>query len=215
MKHILLLAFTCILQLTLLSQSIERDFKYNNAIKLSPFNLGQSEFQASYEYYFAKRKSSIIVSPSVFLRETQESSMVGYQAMLQYRVYLTHVNKDEGHTFLGMYNYGFYAGLYGLYFDYLEDYTRGYWSDATQEYIIDDFEKSAQSVEGGAILGLQVDITSRILLDFYVGGGIRKSDSTDTYIDRVADESYSTMGVFDPAYTGVKPTVGFQIGILF
>lgn len=215
MKNLLFIMVFGFLQLGLFGQTTTVDFEYKNAIKLSPFNLAQSEFQASYEHYLGNRRSSISLYPSVFLRESQETSMEGWQAMLQYRFYLTHVNRDEGHTFLGLYNYGFYAGMYGLYFDYSEDYSRGYWSNATNEYIVDDFQKSAQSFEGGAMIGLQTDITKRILFDFYVGGGIRKSDSLDTYQDVMEQGIYDTDSVFDPGYTGVKPKVGLQLGILF
>lgn len=215
MKNLLFIAVVSFFQLGLYAQSTTVDFEYKDAIKLSPFNLGQSEFQASYEHYFGNRRSSVSLYPSIFLRESKDTSMEGWQAMLQYRFYLTHVNKDEGHTFLGLYNYGFYAGLYGLYFDYAEDYTRGYWSNTTNDYVVDDFQKSAQSMEGGAMIGLQTDITKRILLDFYVGGGIRKSDSIDTYQEVDEQVDYNTESVFDPGYTGVKPKVGLQLGILF
>jgi len=197
------------------AQNTDVDFQYTKAIKLSPFNLGQSEFQAAYEQYFNSRKSSISLYPSIYLRETQDESLSGWQAMVQYRFYLTHFNKDERKTFLNLYNYGFYAGLYGLYFDYSEDYLRGYWSNGQQDYITSEFTRSSESVEGGAMIGLQVDITKRILVDFYIGGGVRFSESFDTFNDVLEEPNYESFGVFNPAYTGVKPKVGLQLGILF
>lgn len=218
MKQILTILIICTYHIqSLQSQTIVPvEFEYNNAIKFSPFNLGQSEFQAAYEHFFGNRRSSVSIYPSIFLREVQDNQMQGWQAMLQYRFYLSHINKEERHTFLKLYNYGFYAGLYGLYFDYSEDYRDGYWSNTTNEYMIGDFTQSAQSVEGGAMIGLQIDITKRILLDFYVGGGIRKSAAIDTFYDTQEDENYyDSYGVLDPGYTGVKPKIGLQIGVSF
>ena len=209
------LVFLFHLSIGMSAQSTAALFHYTNALKLSPFNLGQSELQASYEHYFNDRKMSISISPSIFLKETQDVSLSGLQVMMQYRFYLTHFNKDERNTFLNVYNYGFYTGFYGLYFDYSEDYQQGYWSNSGQEYIFSEFTRSSESIEGGALIGVQIDITKRILIDFYMGGGVRFSDSLDTYFDIVEEQYNVSESVFDPGYTGVKPKVGFQLGILF
>lgn len=185
---------------------------YNqNAIKISPFEFGRAEFQLHYERYFNNRKSSITVAPSIFLRDNANEKANGWQLMSQYRFYLTHYNGEADRIFLGLYNVGFYTGLYGLYLDYSEDFVSGQYDPISSEYIMSTYNKTVNSFEAGPLLGVQIDITKRILIDFFVGGGIRWSDYTNSYTDEI--ENYGSFGVFDTEYTGVKPKLGFTIGI--
>ena len=182
-----------------------------NAIKISPFEFGRAEFQLSYERYFNNRKSSISIVPSIFLRDNEAEKASGWQLMSQYRFYLTHYNGEADRIFLGLYNVGFYTGIYGLYLDYSEDFVQGYYDPLTSEYEMQTYNKTVNSFEAGPLLGVQIDITKRILIDFFVGGGIRWSDYTNSYTDEI--ENYGSFGVFDAEYTGVKPKLGFAIGI--
>jgi len=215
MKKLILSIFTVCLILTNVSgQETSNHFSKKNAVKLNPIRVATSEFQIVYERYLNDRNTSFIIAPSIILRETNDEVVEGWQMMAQYRFYLTHLRKDQRHNFLNVYNYGFYAGLYGLYLDYNEKYTRWFWDYNTNENISAEFKKDVQSYEGGALLGIQIDITKRILVDFYIGGGIRKSERTDTYI--VFEPDYnSSYGIFNPSYTGVKPKIGLMIGITF
>jgi len=142
---------------------------------------------------------------------------IGYQMMAQYRFYLTHFNKEErGNNFLGMENYGFYSGLYGLFLDYHSDYNRDYYEPEQDAYLRKEFEKNIYAIEGGVLLGVQVDITKRILVDLYVGGGVRYTQVDDTFDEyRNEDGWYDTYSIFDPEYKGVKPVGGFLLGFLF
>ncbi len=219
MKNIFLVIL-CIILIGITSESFGQEstsnvFEYNNVLKFSPFNMGQSELQVSYERYFLDRKYSIILFPSIYLRQTVDNNLTGFQIMGQYRFYLTHYNKLIRKNFLGLFNYGFYGGPYLLYFDYNEEYESGYWSNTLGEYISGTFTKASQSVEGGVLIGLQADITPRITTDFYIGGGVRKTESSDTFQEVNEDPYYQDYSVFDPAFSGVKPKIGFQIGITF
>lgn len=199
-----------------ISQSSAEQFPFKNALKISPFGFGNSEFQMSYERYFGEnRRSCLMLAPSIILKESNDITKEGWQAMAQYRFFLTHFNKQAQHTFLGVYNYGFYAGLYGQYGSYGEDYQRGYYDPATTNYLTGKFRKEVDAVEGGALLGLQADITKRIVIDFYVGGGIKHANFSDTYLDQYNPEYTDSYGVFDPEYSGVKPKIGFLIGFTF
>lgn len=192
----------------------ESHFSKMNVIKLSPVELGKSKYKLSYERYFGERKSSIVVSPAILLKEGGQESKSGLELSGEYRFYLTHIRKDRKKTFLGLYNIGFYTGLYGLYQDYEEDYVAGYYNPENDQYTMSTFNKTSSSFEGGTMVGVQIDITQRILFDFFVGGGIRKSDYTDSY-DGADDYYNNNFDVFDPAFTGVKPKIGFMIGITF
>lgn len=200
----------------LLAQDMSQPrFDKKNALKISPIEFGNAEFQLSYERYFGDRSSSIQIMPSFILEENGDESREGFQAMLQYRFFLSHLNKDEGKTFWGLQNFGFYAGAYGLYFYQNED-RLVYWYDPMNpgdNY--DNFNKEITAGEGGAIIGMQVDVTERIIIDFYVGGGIRYTDIVDEYIPNENTPYYEYYDVFDPEYKGVKPRLGLQIGITF
>lgn len=200
---------------TYAQENTEPFFK-QNALKISPVEFGKAEFQLTYERYFNDRSSSLSIMPSIILEDSFNESQEGYQLMAQYRFFLTHLRKDQGKSVFGFHNIGFYAGVYGLALDYQKDYMAGYWDDFTMDYIENEYTHDQTSYEGGAIIGLQIDISNRILLDMYIGGGIRKTDATDTIDDDPnIDMYYRDYNVFDREYNGVKPRLGLQLGILF
>jgi hypothetical protein len=211
-----LLALTFI-GINLYAQEASSHFDKKNALKISPIEFGKAEFQATYERYFNERSSSISIMPSIILKDSYSESQEGYQIMVQYRFYLSHLRKDEGNSIFGMHNLGFYAGFYGLALDYSKDYEQGYYNNTTMDYEMDQFTRSQTTYEGGALIGLQMDITKRIILDMYVGGGIRRTNLTDTIEDNpnYTDNYYYYFDVFDREYNGVKPRLGLQLGILF
>lgn len=192
-------------------------FANQNALKFSPFALGNATFQVSYERFFSNRKSSLLIAPSVIIKETNDQSKTGWEMMSQYRYFLTHTRKDQQKTFLGVHNYGFYTGVYGLFFVSTEDYQVNYWDNTDGSQKNEMATKEVDAIEGGVLLGIQVDITPRILIDFFVGGGIRNTDVMDSFLDDnpPTDYYYNDYGVFDPEYKGVKPKLGLLIGITF
>lgn len=213
MKSILTL-LSIILPLLCVSQSTH--FDQRNALKISPVEFGNAQFEMSYERYFGDRSSSLILAPSIFLKEDARESKEGYQLAAQYRVYLSHIRSDQRAVFMGLYNVGFYAGVYAQYLDYKEDYQYSYWDNDLGESKTTDVTKKVSATEGGALLGVQFDITNKILIDFYIGGGVRYSDYTNTRDEIVSpDEYYDDVSVFDPEYKGVKPKIGFQLGFMF
>jgi len=210
--YLLLLIF---LPLTAFAQSV--DYEYENVLKINPVSFATSEIQIHYERYLKNRKSSFVVAPSLILRRTDEESADGAQILAQWRYYVSQFNKEDGKNFLGIYNYGFYAGLYSLGHTFQEQYKMSRWNQETQEQVEKTFERNSSSIEFGPMMGLQIDFTKRIVLDFYFGGGVRYSDFTDSIDEDPDFENYSSFdeGVFAMAYTGVKPKLGLSIGINF
>lgn len=191
-------------------------FGHQNALKISPIEFAQSRFQITYERYLNDRSSSFLIMPTVTLKDNSVESKKGVEGMFQYRFFLSHLKKGQNKT-LGMSNIGFFTGPYALGMIYNEEYQRGYYFEARDEYIMGEFEKDVSGAEIGAIIGVQFDITPKLLLDFYVGGGIRYTDVTDSF-DEVApnDRNYrESYDVFDQEYTGVKPKLGLQLGFAF
>lgn len=213
MKKIILLVLVSI-PAFLWSQS--EQFAYKNALKISPVEFGKAEFQVAYERYFGDRSTSLTIMPSITLKENNNETIEGFQIGAQYRIFLSHLRSDEKRVFLGLHNIGLYTGVYSQYQDYKNTYNFSWWDMDTSSEMNGEFTKDLTSIEGGAIIGVQVDITQRILLDFYVGGGVRYTDLTDSK-EGVVDENYfyEEYGVFDPEYKGVKPRIGFQLGVFF
>ena len=59
-----------------------------------------------------------------------------------------------------------------------------------ENHLLRKFTKDITAVEGGALIGVQIDITKRIFLDFFVGGGIRYTDFADTKDGVIGIEDY-------------------------
>jgi len=188
-------------------------FEKNNALKINPFAFGQAEFRIAYEHFFKNRQSSISLIPSYTLREAATEDVKGWQIMSQYKFYLTHLNKDERKNFLSVYNYGFYCGVYGLFNHLTSDYERTYWIPDSGDSVTDRYQMEVDAFEGGALVGLQTDITKRIVFDFYVGGGLRDGKMIDTFDAVESHDYYNDQSVFNPTYKGVRPRIGFQLGV--
>jgi len=207
-KIVALLTWVIFSTITLFSQSSNENI---HALSINPIDFGRSEFQLSYELKHNNNKNSIVLLPSIILKENSNNSSNGYQVMAQYRFYLSNLNKKDAKTFLNVYNYGFYANVYSLYLNFDEKFTQGVYDNNTGQYQNKTYTRDIQAGEGGAMLGIRVDITKRIILDFSLGGGIRKSDVIDEYHE---DQEFITeYSVFDRAYTGVKPKSILTLGI--
>jgi len=213
MKSIIL---SILIIIPFISYSQSEHFAQRNSIRTSPFEFGKAEFQLGYEYYWPDRKSSIIILPSIVLKDSPQEVKEGLMLETQYRFYISHLRSDERHVLLGFHNIGFYTGIYGRYTNYKEEYDYTWWNNQDQTSTTQRFEKKVTAGEGGILIGFQMDITKRILIDFFIGGGIRYPRNIDTKTDIISPgDYYNEVSVFDMDYKGVKPKVGFQLGFMF
>lgn len=189
------------------------NFEYNQSIKFHPSALAMSGYQLSYERYLNNRKRSFVVSPTLLFKEGSQESRSGIELMGQYRFYLSHLNRDEERTFWGIYNFGFYSGVYGLGYYLDETYTRWIYNPDNFENEMNSYDLDVQSFEIGTLLGIQIDFTKRIVLDVSVGGGIRKSKVEDSFVYGEGGYEFQEYSSFDPSYTGVKAKFGLSLGI--
>jgi len=190
-----------------------QNVQYKNVLKISPVQFANSTFEVNYERYFKEKRHSVVISPALLLKQNNPESLIGFKGNLQYRYYFTHLHKDTHKTWIFS-NLAFYGGSYVQALTAKEEYWGSY-SNENYEYITDIFEKDINSIEGGVLLGMQIDIIPRLALDFYFGGGIKYADVEDTittYLDPNRVESY---GVLDREYTGVLPKGGLQLGFNF
>lgn len=202
---------------SLCSQNLETPPAFRNSLKLNPFTFIDSEFQMHYEYRTANGKNSISLFPSLILKNDGEASKEGVGVGMMFRFYLSeYIKAPNSNTFLGLRSYSFYSGVFGHYLLYKEDYRVNIWDEGVQESRWDDHNKDINAMEGGAVVGVAIGITKRIIADFFVGGGIRKANVEDTFdTDEYPDYYNERVGLFAPEYTGVKPKIGFLLGLTF
>jgi len=205
----LAVCFVCFCSLTINGQN--KQFK--NSIKISPVQFANSTFELNYERFFNDKKQSIVISPALLLRETNPESLLGFKGNVQYRYYFTHLHESNNKTWF-LSNIGFYAGAYAQYLKAQEEYFGSY-SD-NFDYHTDLFEKNISSVEGGVLLGIQIDIIPRFALDFNFGGGVKYADIEDTITPYLnPNDHYNSYGVLDREFTGVVPRGSLQLGFNF
>ncbi len=201
---------------TLQAQTEDKQYPYKNSLRISPFQFANSAFQLNYERYFNDRRSSILLSPALLLRENGNESLLGFKGLVQYRFYLSHLKKGINKTW-GFYNVGFYFGGYSQFIYANEEYFGAYYNNNNGEYYEGIYEKDVVSIEGGVMTGIQIDIFPRLIVDVFVGGGVKYADITDEIEKYVPETNIyrETYGVLDREYTGVNPKGGFQIGFNF
>lgn len=190
-----------------IAQASDSKEAYNQVLKLSPFEFGRSQFQVGYERYFNNKTRSVVFMPSFILKRNNNHNSDGAELGLQYRMYLS---QNDGGIF---HRIGYYSGFYGFGMVLREEYQLFNYAPNNPNGTPYTATNDVKSLEGGVLLGIQIDITKRIVLDFFAGGGVRYSNVVD---QRAQQESYySNYGVFDREYTGIKPRVGFQLGVTF
>lgn len=167
---------------------------YKNIIRTSVSQFTLSTFQLSYER-FLKPTTSVYISPSFhFIDRTYEQSW-GTRIEFQYRYY-AFVNQRE------MSSARIYFAPY-LYDQYMfEEYNIYDYSSSLENNISDYY--NVMSV--GILAGLSYSFAGRINADIYIGGGLRKASGVDDHTDTE---------LFQPAFSGITPRLGFELGFWF
>lgn len=185
---------------------------YKNALRISPVQFANSTFEVNYERYFNDKKHGVVISPAFLLKQNTPESLIGFKGNVQYRFYFAHLHKDTHKTWIFS-NLAFYGGSYAQYLTAKEEYWGSYNND--YNYVSDIFEKDINSIEGGILLGIQMDLIPRLTLDFNFGGGIKYADVEDSITPFLKEERNYSYGVLDREYTGVVPTGALQLGFNF
>jgi hypothetical protein len=189
------------------ARPVEKYAPVKNIIKISPFHFAEGTFLMSYERMLGGQKSSIMLSAGLHSRTgnnyTSGASTpeFGFQEDLQYRLYVI-PPQDISRNGQGFWFFkGFYAGPY-LSHRYLQRSVQ-VWDWILQQNV-NESEK-LNEVAGGVVMGLQFALGNKFFVDFYTGGGIKRS------FGEIRQTQY--IPVTQPGYNGVYPKIGFQIGI--
>jgi len=183
----------------------------NNALKISPIELSNSEFQLSYERFFNNKQLSIIFTPTLILKDNFDRNLEGYQGNIQFRFYIKHFKTNQGQTL-----FGFYGATYGQYLYSTEVHSRIMDDPSYGEGETEDFHKDVKALESGALVGVQMNVTQTIVIDLTFGLGVRKAYTQEDNITMLSDAGhYETQKIFEPEDQGFKQKLGLQIGIAF
>lgn len=101
----------------------------------------------------------------------------------------------------------------GIYYSLL---ARGEYFKGEDEYndyntgSLNRYNEKIWSITPGFTIGYQKTIWKVILLDAYVGGGVK---FTTIQRNISLSDDYNYYGIFDPGYSGIYPKIGVKIGI--
>ena len=187
---------------TLLAQKDSvQSFKLPRAlIKISPLQFFAQTFELGIETFNKDYSKSLNMSAG--LRTGSESYDDGSGANLEfgYRKYAAPMK------FRTRNNHNSYQGVYYSLFirgEYFKGTTLDY--NSQQEYT-----EKILSIAPGFTIGFQKTLWQIIVLDIYVGGGIKFTDIEQTNKPNNTQNYYS---IFDPGYSGIYPKTGVKIGI--
>ncbi len=178
-----------------------------NIIKISPFHFADGTFLMSYERMLGEQKSSLMLSLGLHSKASRGYNLqnpkpeFGFQEELQYRLYVIPPQdfSRNGRNF--WFFKGFYAGPFAGH-RFLQRSVES-WDWILQQNVTQD--ENLHEVSGGVVLGMQIAMGNKFFLDFFTGGGIKRSFGDI--------RSGSFISVTEPGYNGVFPKIGFQIGI--
>lgn len=211
--------------------SVNAQEEVNALIKNSPFHFIGNTFHMSYERVFDEDKSFNLSGGfhlsgynwdndaemggvgSVYYDRNSE---IGWSGEIQIRKYI--VNFKNSTSVLN----GLYVAPYvkGSYFSEEYSYDNGYymegyydeedvWVSACYAEDIVDSDREVKSAQGGVVMGVQYLFVDALSLDFFVGGGVKYAESSG------GEAYWADDTIWDRAYSGVLPKVGFNIGVVF
>ncbi len=201
MKKIIAISFLCVcLTANIFAQDVanNEELFYKNEIKLGFLQLYDATFLISYEYMLNK-SNSLSILESATIKEKDFYHVFELHSELQYRHYF--ILQDRTSTKL------LYIGTY-LMHKYREETNKNYnlksFSYVTDNYTFDNI------LGFGTIGGIKLEIFKRLYVDFYIGGGVKISNS-----NKSATYETDRKTVFSPHYSGFAPKANLMFGFSF
>jgi hypothetical protein len=197
----LLLAFFCIIFFTATAQDKKQESStgYKSILKFSPLKFLFSTFQLGYEMSDGK-SGSFVINAGVSYQDNNSRYKEGYIGEFQYRIYPLRTETSAENTmhylYLGPYlSFKHYViEDYNYYYDPYDPYNNGTY---TQRDVFNAYNF-------GVLTGFNFVIAKRFHIDYFIGGGLRTSDS-----------NYNDGSIIEEGYKGIAPRVGFELGVNF
>jgi hypothetical protein len=182
------------------------------------FDYSQFIFNANlnlnYERYF-KNKNSIQLSAGYLFNGVNPNDinrkLNGFKTEIQYRKHLFY---NEGNNYFNR----FYAGLYGGYQFLKFEYYEIIWEYIGNNYYEVEYYRlnHFNSINGGFVLGYDIFVGNRFLIDIFGGFGLRITPRVFNYTP-IENYYYSRYfgTVINPYYAGILPKLGIKLGYRF
>ena len=170
---------------------------YNNKLKFSLVNFVDNTLFLSYERTMKNGNAWFIGCGPLYSNSNSEPKS-GLRSELQYKLYITEKIKENSIKRI-------YFAPY-LTYKYLEK-TSTVWNGFASSKV----KNTYHSFCPGIVAGYSITVYNRINIDFYLGGGLKRTFDGDFngHID------YDNGNIWSPGYSGVIPKVGFDVGITF
>ncbi len=198
MKKIFL-ALLCSVSLSTYAQ-IDTILPYKNSLRYEILPALNSTFSIGFEQYTTP-VSSLVLIPSVMYKDDNNMTKQGFLFEAQYRYHVVNKTTNNGKSVISYYIAPYVAAKY-----FKIEGSNGYsvWNGSYYETF---YEKSTDEFSAfglGIIGGSEITFAKKLFLDFYLGGGVRTSDSKQNATD-----------IMSPGYKGIAPRAGFNIGVRF
>ncbi len=205
-KNLLFLACFAFATPLLAQENPEPTFKLpKTLLKFTPLQLFLQTFELGTETFNSTYSKSFNVSAGVRTGSESYDKGLGANLELGYRKYpapMKFRSRNGRDSYQGIYYSLFVRGEY-----FKGDYSDYYYGGSQPT----DYSEKVFSVAPGFTIGFQKTLWQIIVLDVYIGGGVKFSDVQST-----SSPDYNPYySIFDPGYTGIYPKTGVKIGIGF
>jgi len=177
--------------------------------RISPFHFFDRSLQIQTEFFDTKDyKKSFQLSVTGTYRDDNRISDLGFSMELQGRYYPRKFSVDSL-PWVRNKAFGLYFG-YGVQFGFNEYEI----SDFSQNPFQDNLKINSRWATPFFCFGYQLIVGEALYIDFYLGGGLKFNNVEYEYNDASMNfEQYNEPSIFDRAYKGIIPKVGFTVGI--
>jgi len=181
------------------AQNIEKKPEkfYNNALSISLVNMPLGSFQLNYERFINEDWAIKICMGATFM-DKDDRKKDGLNSEIYVKYYVLDKNREKK--------------FYNIYFSPFVEYKNTsitFYGEDTYMGAYDKQVVTYNSIGGGFLFGQYFVLGKRLVLDLYVGGGIRRNFSSD------ADNSLFNTTPFQEGYNGIIAKVGLDIGFKF
>lgn len=179
------------------------------SIKISPLHFFSGTFQLGFEFFNPSYSRSLNIDLGFRTGADDYRSANGFSGELGIRKYVKPLTQHE--AIINGKEKSFYQGIY--YNLYIQGgYFKG--EDSKSSFLstfsgVTQHDVTINYVSPGFYIGLQRTLWEVLMIDFYLGGGFRITESK--YTPELSEDI--EFDIFDPGYEGIYPKLGIKIGI--
>jgi len=185
------------------------DLRRKKIFKLSPFHFFDLSLNVQGEFFTSPTyKNSLLIGFTGMYKDTKGKSDQGFALEIQGRYYPRAFAADTA-PFIRNKAAGFYLG-YGAQLGANENTSRSGFNNLISQ----NFKTESAWVTPFFCFGYQLIAWETLYVDFYLGGGIKINNVSYTPdVNRISSFIDEDPSIFDRAYKGVIPKIGFAVGI--